>query len=89
MSGKQMRKVMKELDSVIDSQVSDLVKSMRAKLIVDGEVVDEVSLPGGGAPQFKGYKVETPGDGVTPNAIVEVVVKDGQKQSYPVVATSV
>ena len=56
---------------------------------LQGEVVDEVSLPGGGAPQFKGYKVETPGDGVTPNAIVEVVVKDGQKQSYPVVATSV
>ena len=84
MSGKETRKVMKALD--------DLIGSKRARLIVDGKLVDgklvdEVPLPSDGTPKFRGYKVEEPGDGVEPNALVEVVVKDGQKQSYPAVAT--
>ena len=69
------------------SGLDEFINSIKARLIIDGKLVCEVHRPGGGTPDFPGHTVEELEPGEEGNAIVEVVVADGQKQTYNVRAT--
>lgn len=68
-------------------QIKGWIGKAHARLIVNDEVVAEAPWPGSGSLPFPGWSVE---EGVpSPNATVEVIMGDGQKQEFKVLAYQV